>query len=224
MESIIILGHRRKKRQIDKDFEKLDAALSRLRERTGFVPRLVEVGPGFPVNYFNPPYDESEKAALIENKDTILAFAEKYPLGIEIGRYFAASCGTYATKVMDVKNNGNINYVICDGGIHHLKYYGQTLAMQVPEMEILNTSAEAKPYCICGSLCTVADVLVREVELPVVSRNDVVLFHRCGAYSVTEGSALFLSRKIPEVYLYNEANGLEKMRSFVDTTIINKKE
>jgi len=66
--------------------------------------------------------------------------------------------------------------------------------------------------------------LVREVELPVVSRNDVVLFHRCGAYSVTEGSALFLSRKIPEVYLYNEANGLEKMRSFVDTTVINKKE
>ena len=92
MESIIILGHRRKKRQIDKDFEKLDAALSRLRERTGFVPRLVEVGPGFPVNYFNSPYDESEKAALIENKDTILAFAEKYPLGIEMGRYFAASC------------------------------------------------------------------------------------------------------------------------------------
>lgn len=217
-------GTQKKKRQIDKDFEKLDAALSRFRERTGFVPRLVEVGPGFPVNYFNPPYDESEKAALIENKDTILAFAEKYPLGIEMGRYFAASCGTYATKVMDVKNNGNINYVICDGGIHHLKYYGQTLAMQVPEMEILNTSAEAKPYCICGSLCTVADVLVREVELPVVSRNDVVLFHRCGAYSVTEGSALFLSRKIPEVYLYNEANGLEKMRSFVDTTVINKKE
>ena len=217
-------GTQKKKRQIDKDFEKLDAALSRLREKTGFVPRLVEMGPGFPVDYFNPPYDESEKAALIENKDTILAFAEKYPLGIEMGRYFSASCGTYATKVMDVKNNANIDYIICDGGIHHLKYYGQTLAMQVPEMEILNTSAEAKPYCICGSLCTVADVLVREVELPVVSKNDVILFHRCGAYSVTEGSSLFLSRKIPEVYLYNEADGLEKMRSFVDTAVINKKE
>lgn len=28
---------------------------------------------------------------------------------------------------------------------------------------------------------TVADVLVREVELSEVSRNDVILFHRCGA-------------------------------------------
>ena len=91
-------------------------------------------------------------------------------------------------------------------------------------MEVLNTSPETKPYCICGSLCTVADVLVREVELPVVSRNDVILFHRCGAYSVTEGSVLFLSRKIPEVYLYNETDGLEKMRGFVEAADINRKE
>lgn len=217
-------GTQKKKRQIDKDFEKLDAALTRFKEETGFVPKLVEMGPGFPVEYFNPPYDETEKAVLMENKDTILAFAEKYPLGIEMGRYLAAPCGTYATKVMDIKNNSDTDYIICDGGIHHLKYHGQTMAMQVPEMKVLNTSSEAKPYCICGSLCTVADVLVREVELPVVSRNDVILFHRCGAYSVTEGSALFLSRKIPKVYLYNEATGLEKMRSFVETADINRKE
>ena len=121
-----------------------------------------------------------------------------------------------------IKNNSDTNYIICDGGIHHLKYHGQTMAMQIPEMEVLNTSAETKPYCICGSLCTVADVLVREVELPIVSRNDVILFHRCGAYSVTEGSALFLSRKMPEVYLYNEAVGLEKMRGFISTASINR--
>lgn len=218
-------GTQKKKRQIDKDFEKLDAALTQFKEKTGFVPRLVEMGPGFPVDYFNPPYDETEEATLTENKDSILAFAEKYPLGIEMGRYLAAPCGTYATKVMDIKNNNDTDYIICDGGIHHLKYYGQTMAMQVPEMEVLNTSAaEKKPYCICGSLCTVADVLVREVELPIVSRNDVTLFHRCGAYSVTEGSALFLSWKLPEVYLYNEANGLEKMRSFVDAAAINRKD
>ena len=35
---------------------------------------------------------------------------------------------------------------------------------------------------------------------------------------------LFLSRKLPEVYLYNEADGLEKMRSFVDAADINRKE
>lgn len=217
-------GTQKKKRQIDRDFEKLDDVLTRFKEETGFEPELVEMGPGFPVDYFNPPYDETEEATLGENKDTILAFSEKYPLGIEMGRYLAAPCGTYATKVMDIKNNSDTDYIICDGGIHHLKYHGQTMAMQVPEMEVLNTSVESKPYCICGSLCTVADVLVREVELPIVSKNDVILFHRCGAYSVTEGSALFLSRKMPEVYLYNEADGLEKMRGFVEAADINRKE
>ena len=217
-------GTQKKKRQIDKDFEKLDAALTLFKKKTGFVPKLIEMGPGFPVDYFNPPYDETEEMTLRENKETILAFAEKYPLGIEMGRYLAAPCGTFASRVKDVKNNSDTNYIICDGGIHHLKYHGQTMAMQIPEMEILNVSTESRPYCICGSLCTVADVLVREVELPVVSRNDVILFHRCGAYSVTEGSALFLSRKMPEVYLYNEATGLEKMRSFVDAADINRKE
>lgn len=217
-------GTQKKKRQIDKDFEKLDASLTLFKEETGFVPKLVEMGPGFPVNYFNPPYDETEEMTLRENKETILAFAEKHPLGIEMGRYLAAPCGTFASRVKDIKNNSDTNYIICDGGIHHLKYHGQTMAMQIPEMEILNVSTESRPYCICGSLCTVADVLVREVELPVVSRNDVILFHRCGAYSVTEGSALFLSRKMPEVYLYNEATGLEKMRSFVDAADINRKE
>lgn len=217
-------GTQKKKRQIDRDFEKLDAVLARFREETGFVPKLVEMGPGLPVEYFNSPYDEIEEAILIENKDTILAFAKKYPLGLEMGRYFAAPCGTYASRVMDIKTNSDTDYIICDGGIHHLKYHGQTMAMQTPDMEVRNSSTETKSYCICGSLCTVADVLVREVELPVVSRNDVILFHRCGAYSVTEGSGLFLSRKLPEVYLYNEADGLEKMRSFVDAADINRKE
>lgn len=217
-------GTQKKKRQIDRDFEKLDAVFARFREETGFVPKLVEMGPGLPVEYFNSPYDEIEEAILIENKDTILAFAKKYPLGLEMGRYFAAPCGTYASRVMDIKTNSDTDYIICDGGIHHLKYHGQTMAMQIPDMEVRNSSTETKSYCICGSLCTVADVLVREVELPVVSRNDVILFHRCGAYSVTEGSGLFLSRKLPEVYLYNEADGLEKMRSFVDAADINRKE
>ena len=36
-------GTQKKKRQIDKDFEKLDAALTQFRKDTGFVPKLVEM-------------------------------------------------------------------------------------------------------------------------------------------------------------------------------------
>lgn len=216
-------GTQKKKHQIGRDFETLEEALVLFKREAGFVPKLVEMGPGLSVDYFQPPYDETEMAALQENKEAILSFARKYPLGIEMGRYLASPCGTYATRVKDIKSNHEVNYIICDGGIHQLKYHGQTMAMQVPEMEVVNPSKEESTYCICGSLCTVADVLVREVALPVVSRDDVLLFHRCGAYSVTEGSALFLSREIPEVYLYSEASGMERMRRIINAAAINQK-
>lgn len=129
----------------------------------------------------------------------LIEFSKKYKLGIEMGRFLSSGCGIYATKVVDIKSNDEINYVICDGGIHQLKYYGQTTAMQVPNIEVLNKSQTTDNYCICGSLCTVADVIAREANLPSLNINDILLFQRCGAYSITEGSSLFLSRGIPAV-------------------------
>lgn len=63
-------------------------------------------------------------------------FAEEYPLGIEMGRFLAASCGKYYTQVKDLKSTGDANYAILDGGIHHLNYFGQRMAMQVPPISI----------------------------------------------------------------------------------------
>lgn len=216
-------GTQKKLRQIEKDLKKLDTFLKKASDEYGFVPQLVEMGPGLAVEYFEVPYDEEDEKRLREAAPLLLEFANKYPLGVEMGRFLAAPCGTYVTKVVDIKNSSDTNYLICDGGIHHLKYYGQTMAMQVPEMEVLVAEDTPKnPYCICGSLCTVADVLVREVNLPEMTGGDQILFHRCGAYSVTEGSALFLSRQIPAVYVYNEEVGLMKVRSMVDAALINR--
>lgn len=63
-------------------------------------------------------------------------FAVEYPLGIEMGRFLAASCGKYYTQVKDLKSTGDANYAILDGGIHHLNYFGQRMAMQVPPISI----------------------------------------------------------------------------------------
>ena len=46
---------------------------------------------------------------------------------------------------------------------------------------IIDVATSALPKLASGKIDTVADVLVREVELSEVSRNDVILFHRCGA-------------------------------------------
>lgn len=191
-------------RQIENDFRKLRDCLERLNSECNYKPSLVEYGPGLAVEYFVPPYEEKDLAVLDELSVFINNFANDYPLGIEMGRFLAAPCGRYLTSVKDIKRTDGVNYVILDGGIHQLRYHGQMMAMQVPSINQSTKRDGVEKYCLCGSLCTVADVLVREVELNPLDIGDVLTFNRCGAYSVTEGSSLFLSHPLPAVYLESE--------------------
>lgn len=227
-------GTQKKMRQIKKDIQRLDTLLQELKTEYGFEAQLVEYGPGLGVDYFEPPYEEKDMDALQEIMPMIREFADKYPVGIEMGRFLAASCGSYLTQIKDSKENSETNYLICDGGIHHLKYHGQTMAMQVPPIKIYKKCIDVMeeqsvqvqtdapiPYMICGSLCTVADVLVREADLPPVEIGDYLLFGRCGAYSVTEGTALFLSRTMPRIYLYKQGEGYLLVRDFMESSLLN---
>ena len=76
-------------------------------------------------------------------------------------------------------------------------------------------------YTLCGSLCTVADVLVREVKLKKLELGDVLEFGHCGAYSVTEAPALFLSRQLPAIYAYSKECGYECLREHIPAAEIN---
>lgn len=248
-------GTQKSLRKINKDLEKIKSALTVLKEKYNFEPKLVEYGPGLCVEYFEEDWQEKEKQALDEAAEVLREFAEEYPLGIEMGRFLAASCGKYYTQVKDLKSTGDANYAILDGGIHHLNYFGQRMAMQVPPIGIYsadeiyfdeklgeikgtagtigntfngcevsennNTQSPDTDYTLCGSLCTVADVLVREVKLKKLELGDVLEFGHCGAYSVTEAPALFLSRQLPAIYAYSKAYGYECLREHIPAAEIN---
>ena len=219
-------GTQKSLRKIKKDLDKIESAISILDEKYGFKPELIEYGPGLCVYYFEPDWEEKEKAALDEAATVLKEFAEKYPLGIEMGRFLAASCGKYFTTVKDIKTQGDANYVILDGGIHHLNYFGQRMAMEVPPIRYATEGKKAPDeevdYTLFGSLCTVADVLVREVRLPHLDIDDVLEFGHCGAYSMTEAPALFLSRFLPAIYAYSSDKGYELLRDHIPASDINK--
>lgn len=219
-------GTQKSLRKIKKDLDKIEFAISTLDEKYGFKPELIEYGPGLCVYYFEPDWEEKEKAALDEAATVLKEFAEKYPLGIEMGRFLAASCGKYFTTVKDIKTQGDANYVILDGGIHHLNYFGQRMAMEVPPIRYATEGKKAPDeevdYTLFGSLCTVADVLVREVRLPHLDIDDVLEFGHCGAYSMTEAPALFLSRFLPAIYAYSSDKGYELLRDHIPASDINK--
>ena len=228
-------GTQKSLRKINKDLEKIKSALVMLKDKYSFEPQLVEYGPGLCVEYFEEDWQEKEKQSLDEAAEVLREFAEEYPLGIEMGRFLAASCGKYYTQVKDLKSTGDANYAILDGGIHHLNYFGQRMAMQVPPIKVYGgevseneekrgvelTQMPDADYTLCGSLCTVADVLVREVKLKKLEIGDILEFANCGAYSVTEAPALFLSRQLPAIYAYSKGCGYECLREHIPAAEIN---
>ena len=203
---------KKKAADIEKELNSLSDFLTQLKEESGFEAQQVEYGTGLGIEYFLPSKGKGLEGKSLEEKDALLleevtpilkAFAKKWPLTVEMGRYFAAGCGSYVTEVVDKKIVHDINYVICDGGINQVKYQGQAMGMQQPVIHAVKTAdtTQTTPYTICGSLCTTSDILARGAELPELNTGDKLVFEKTGAYSVTEGLALFLSRELPAVYI-----------------------
>ena len=144
---------------------------------------------------------------------------------LEAGRFLAAPCGSYITQVVDLKRSQGLNYCIVDGGIHHVNYYGQAMAMKIPFHRFMPRQAsgrrEEERWTVCGSLCTSGDMLVKNLPLPGPAMGDLLVFDRIGAYSVTEGIYLFLSRRLPRILTYTEADGLCLVRRDLPTDPLN---
>ena len=207
---------------VEKELAELEELADTLEERFGLSGISLEYGPGLPADYFGDDPEGRDMAVLAEAGAMIAAVAARRSVTVEFGRFLASPCGTYLTAAADIKNNNGETFVICDGGINHLKYYGQTMAMQTPPITLLGDHGEkTEDYTLCGSLCTTADILVRKVTLPALSVGDVLAFGRCGAYSVTEGIGLFLSRQLPRIVLHSERGGNRLLRDFYGTDILN---
>lgn len=204
--------------KISQEVTRLAEFMMELKNDYGFDGEELEYGPGFYVPYFvgEEDGDWEEQVRSLSTLLRSLPFSGTWIL--EMGRFLAASCGYYLTKIADCKRNHGHNYCIVDGGIHHLNYYGQTMAMKIPHHQFFpKKKGEEALWTVCGSLCTAGDVLVKNLPLSGADIRDLLVFERVGAYSVTEGMYLFLSRKMPKVLLYSRDEGIQLVREAYQT-------
>lgn len=199
-----------------------------LKDEYGFHPSRLEYGPGLPICYFDEEENAEDRmlSALLQE---LKAMDFDGKIVLEMGRFIAAPCGTYVTSVVDTKGREGQAYCIVDGGIHHMNYYGQMMAMKRPpvihwkvkESDRLVGADEPKEWTVCGSLCTMNDVLLKQYPFEGLSKGDKLIFGRVGAYSVTEGISLLLSRPLPQVMLYSQADGFRVARGHFPTDRLN---
>jgi len=214
---------KKKLARIEAELRELDAFCKHLQQEYQFEVNELEYGPGFYVSYFQNEADYDYEKLLKEFSEILKNMDFKGHITLEMGRYMVAYCGYFLTTIIDCKHNQEQNYCIVDGGIHHMNYYGQMLAMKLPHFLQMGKSDLTEPenWNICGSLCTVGDVLVRQLPLNAAKPGDILVFERLGAYSVTEGISLFLSRDLPKILFYSEQDGLQLVRNTLNTHTIN---
>ena len=207
---------------LKKELEYMDNLIEKIENDCNFKIKELEFGTGFPVHYFsNESFDED--TFMKEFSDLLNNLRFNGDVILEIGRSIAASSGMYLTKVVDKKINKDEKFAIVDGGINHLVYYGQFMAMKVPHMEIYPERANENPdvWNMCGSLCTINDMLVKKREVSNLQVGDILVFKNTGAYSMTEGISLFLSRDLPQVLINDENNNIRVARKITPTYNFN---
>lgn len=207
------------------EIAKADGLIEEIERDCGVEVKEFEYGAGLPVLYFDAE-DEAQRKQddMARNLAALLGemrFEGK--IVIELGRAMAASCGTYATRIVDAKCSDGVNYAIVDGGKHQMVYYGNAMGMSQPPCSILpangtipQTPESAQEWNICGSLCTTTDILTKKMPLGDIHVDDVLLFRKAGAYCMTEGVSLFLSRDLPAVVIAEIDGSLRLARDHMD--------
>jgi len=96
------------------------------------------------------------------------------------------------------------------------------MAMKKPPILHLNErDGKLDEWTVCGSLCTMNDVLVKQYPFRALRPGDALVFGKVGAYSVTEGMSLFLSHELPQIITYSKQDGYFLARGNFPTDKLN---
>ena len=131
-------------------------------------------------------------------------------IACEPGRYMVANAGAFFTRVLYEKNNAGKRFVIVDGGMNDLirpSLYNAYHRIEAPGVEGETTPAE-----VVGPVCESGDFFGKNVPLPPLQHNDILVVHSAGAYGFTMASNYNTRPKPAEVALQGGKDRLIRRR------------
>ena len=134
---------------------------------------------------------------------------------MEPGRYMMANSGIFLTRVLYEKQNGDKRFVIIDGAMNDL--LRPSLYGAYHKIEAVQKNGEKTPADVVGPVCESGDFLGKDVELPPLEHNEILIVHSTGAYGFTMSSNYNTRGKVAEVAILNGKDYLIRQReSFED--------
>ena len=131
-------------------------------------------------------------------------------IACEPGRYMVANAGAFFTRVLYEKNNAGKRFVIVDGGMNDLirpSLYNAYHRIEAPGVE-----GETTPADVVGPVCESGDFFGKNVPLPPLQHNDILVVHSAGAYGFTMASNYNTRPKPAEVALQGGKDRLIRRR------------
>jgi len=128
----------------------------------------------------------------------------------EPGRYMVANAGAFFTKVLYEKNNDGKRFVIVDGGMNDL--IRPSLYNAYHKIEAVQVEGEKTPADVVGPVCESGDFFGKDVALPPLQHNDLIVVHSAGAYGFTMASNYNTRAKPAEVALQGGEDRLIRER------------
>ena len=187
----------------------------------GYSIKHVDLGGGLGVTYQDK--DNEVDLELIKNEFNKCFENAPYQLSFEPGRYLVANAGILITSVMTIKNNGGINFLITDAGMHSL--IRPALYQAHHDIEVVDKSnSELVTYSVAGPICESSDILDKNITLPKQKVGNLLIIKDTGAYGKVMASN-YNSRGLPIEILVNN-NIFQKIyqpltsREFINQDII----
>jgi diaminopimelate decarboxylase len=180
-------------------------------EERGFKIKVLNVGGGLGVDYYNPdtnsiPDFENYFKVFAEN----LTVKPGQEVHFEIGRALVAQCSALISRVLYVKNGIKKNFLVLDAGMTEL--IRPMLYQAYHQIDNLSrgdhgpsTIDHGQPvlitkYDVVGPICESTDCFRTDVLLPESSRGDLIAIRTTGAYGEVMVSNYNLRDRVGSIY------------------------
>ena len=170
-------------------------------------------------------YDNEETISLYEYAQNIFKVLSGFDVTFvcEPGRYLVGNSGYLLTKVLYEKFNGQKRFVIVDGAMNDL--IRPSLYGAYHEITPYNKPMTGASTCdVVGPVCESGDFLAKNIALPPMQHDDLLIVKSAGAYGFTMSSNYNSRTRVAEVALIDGKDKLIRKRETFEDLIALEKE
>ena len=198
--------------------DKLMELYSKLKKKNIDI-KFIDIGGGLGIKYYDHDDPPSKKEFASKIIDRIKGL--DCNLILEPGRSLVGNSGYLLTSVLYEKQNYKKDFLIVDAGMNDLLRPSLYDAFHKIE-EVNKNNGPRKKYNVVGPICETGDVLGKDVELPPLVKNDLLIIHSVGAYGYVMSSNYNTRPKAPEVLIEDKKIKLIRKKETITQIMENE--